>query len=69
MASKQVQQIADGLLILAKYDESGYGTCVEHDQIWAGPDRAKSVSKGDALALKELGWYVDKDVNRWSFNV
>lgn len=69
MAKKQTEQIAEGLTILAKYDINGYGTCVEHDQIWAGPDNARSVSQNDKKALKALGWVVDSDVKRWTFHV
>lgn len=67
---KQITKIAEGLLILEKYDESGFGTCVEHDQIWAGPDDAKSVSEEDAARLTALDWSIDEEgARRWSFYV
>jgi hypothetical protein len=66
---KEADKIADGLKLLAKYDATGYGTCMEHDQIWAGPDASEDVSVEDADALLALGWFEDGDVARWSFSL
>lgn len=54
-----VDAIAKGLVILSKYDKDGFGTCAEHDIIYAGPDAAGQVTAKDHANLIALGWHID----------
>ncbi len=48
-----------GLVILNQYPDCEI--CAEHDQIWAGPENIKLISKEDMKYLKSYGWFVDED--------
>ena len=51
-----------GIEILDQYPECSVHA--EHDQLWAGPPDAGTVSAEDRERLEELGWFVDED--SWS---
>lgn len=60
-------KIINGLIILRKYDGTGYGICTDHDVITAGPDEASEVSEEDTAELARLGWDPDHSSGRWCF--
>jgi len=62
---KRIEEFAEGLKILAKYDSDGFSVCAEHDVVYAGPGDADEVDPEDADRLQELGWHIDSDVHRW----
>lgn len=55
-----LERIADGIQIILKYGKGEI--CAEHDQLWIG--HSIRVSKEDAKALEDLGWFEDSD--SWS---
>ncbi len=66
---KKILQIAEGLTLLAPFDEDGFSVAVEHDVLWAGPSNVRAVPAEAIARLIELGWFVDDDVDRWSIFV
>lgn len=58
-----IRNVAEGLMILAKYDPESHDIAAEHDIIYAGPD-PKRVTPEDAARLKELGWHIEEE--SWS---
>ena len=62
--ANRVLDVANGLLILAKY-EGGYSICAEHDEISAGPDvlggSGTKISDEDKDELLRLGWFVSDE--------
>jgi hypothetical protein len=59
---------AEASQIFAQYGGGELDITVEHDQIWGGPD-ADLVNRHDAKMLRQLGWRIDDDINRWTFYV
>lgn len=63
----QIQKVAQGLGILAKYDPKG-SVCAEHDEIFAGggskthPDK---ISPEDVARLDVLGFSFDEKFDSW----
>ncbi len=68
---KKIFQIAEGLTLLAPFDESGFSVAVGHDILWAGPDGAgpgegKPLPVDVETKLKELGWFFDEEFDHWA---
>lgn len=59
-----IQNFADGLAILAKYNPSAE-VCAEHDEIWAGGPHPGNTLPKDRKRLEELGFTWDEDTDSW----
>lgn len=67
---KRIEQIAEGLTILAKYDGHGYGVSPEHDIIYVNIDERPTAA--DFARLTELSWFEPEELNSgdgtiWAF--
>ena len=63
---KRIDQFAEGLTILAKYDQDGFSVQAQHDVIYAGPSDANAVSPGDRARLEELSWHINSEFGCWA---
>lgn len=65
---ERMLKCADGLRVLAKYENGG--VTAEHDQLFAGPEgeRLDVITPEDVAELERLGWYVSSDIKRYYFN-
>ena len=59
-----IENLIEGLQILAKEGSKGHCICAEHDIIYAGPETEVSPEAASRLTL--LGWHIDEDVERWA---
>lgn len=62
--------IIEGIQILARYEKKGFdarGSCAEHDQVWIGNCKTP-VDEEDRKRLVAMGWFFDRNVDRWSFD-
>jgi hypothetical protein len=53
-------EMAESFTIFAKYEDVA-NTHAEHDEFWAGPTDAGSMSAEDVKRLAEIGWTRDED--------
>ena len=62
---KTIDEFAEGLAILAKYDDAGFGVQPEHDEVFVNVSRAPSPE--DQASLLSLGWEIPEgDETQWS---
>lgn len=65
-----MEQVAKGLLILAKYEHKGTSVSAFPGIIYAGPRNPEGiVSPEDAAELSSLGWFESKSQKHWAINL
>ena len=65
MSNRAIDEFAEGLVILAKYDTNGSGVQPEHDKLFVTVSAPPS--KEDGETLERLGWSPeDGDLCWWS---
>jgi hypothetical protein len=60
MEMAQAKQIAEGILIMEKYDP-GFWISAEHDAIYGLSSNTFEISESDKKKLSELGWSLSYD--------
>lgn len=63
-----MQSIAEGFAILAKYDDTkGQVNGTYNRELYAGPQGLawSDFTREDAEKLEELSWYFDEQIGRW----
>ncbi len=73
--TNQLDRIIEGLIMFrgikpkdvrAHTSELEYSVAAEHDVIYAGPS-PDTLSEGQVLYLRELGWYADESLDCFQF--
>lgn len=60
--------ISEGLRLITTHTRIE-DVCAEHDQIWAGATGLDCIKGMNCLVvemLAEMGWFIDKDIDKWS---
>ena len=58
--------MAESFLIFDKYEpDEKYGTCAEHDEIYACHIPPEKMTKEDVNTLEEYGWNWNSDCGLW----
>jgi len=69
MSERQDIRLANGIILLSEYMNTGFHVCADHDIIYAGPDSYDDVEDHDAETLVTNGWFKDDESGRWAFYV